>query len=1573
MRDYGERLHTLQRRLQTVSARLEHLYQQTGLPELQGSLLHGVLQRAAAYCTETTTEFEERERRLAMLVQAYTGGSGFATLGGRVLSEADRSFINEFLKKLISRTSIAETLGLDAAALFSIDPVNLANGNYIYEKTLLTIPSHLPLDFRLFYNSGSRDVKSGGWTHNFAVKARLLNGRMEVTLHDGSADNFQIVNDEYIPCAGTLAAFCHTENGYLHTSLDGSVYEFNHEGQLLAKADRIGNRLELRYENGYINTITSNQGDCLTFHYEADRLCLVTDHWGREVALHYDGGILSSVSDTQQEVTEFSYDRSGKLEKIVNANGVACLCNSFDEHGRVTSQTFPDKGEVSYKYLDRERQVVLCEQNGSEVIYEHDEKLRNTGVQYPNGREEIRWNDNNQCAAFTDKLGRQTAFIYDKNANMSGIINARQDRVDIVFSNDNQPLRLAVNGITLYESQYDEQGREIAMKDALSRQRRFEYDAIGNLIAWTAADGSVTRLSYDERGNISEIIEPTGSQRRYEYDALHRVSASMNGKGERTVYHWDARNNLTGITDAEGHTCSYRYDALGNLTESIDYCGMAKRTVYNELNKPACYIDENGRETTIKYDVMWNIKEVVNPDGGITVFSYNDCNQLASVVDPTGAVTKLTYDACGNLVERVAPDGGVYRITYDELNRPITVTNPDDTEVSAQLSALGEVEVLTYADGSQRRYDYDVMGQCVAETDPLGYTVHYEYNSLGQVSRIYDKRGDLEWRGYYPGGLLRFEESAAGSRREYAYDEAQNIISVTNEAGNRWYFDYDKLSRLTRSHNDLGLSESYSYDAMGRLLSVTDGVGACTQYAYSPTGCLTRVQDANGQETAYGYDELDRLISVGQNVPDRVHDLNAEQASITRYERDKLGRVKKMCDALGQTTEYSWDGCGRLLTKLDADGYLTKYAYNRSGLPEQVLYADNRQVQMSYDALGQLASWEDQLGITRVSYDAVGRPTAVIQPQGETHYRWSERGEQIGFIYPDGTETRYSYDQASRLQETVTAAGNVKYEYQADKLTNKYYPNMWKSSYTYDSLGRLQTLAHLSPEGKGDICRYEYDQCGHRSTIERQREGMESGIYSYDYDPAGNLTQVSLNGLAQQKYSYDNRGNRTLFAAAGNQTEYRYDILDRLIACESNAGLSSFHYDRRGNLLSVERDGVPDLSLGFGSLNRLDVLTMDKTTQHYESDGFGLRLSRSQVQGQEANVTQYVLDYTDPTTRLLRKTETIGSSTLATNLLWDGGLLAVGAPGNYLFCLNDELGTPLRTVSTDGRSTEAFSFDVFGQLTAGRQEALPIGFAGYGIEPIGGLYHSRRREYSAEWGRFLSPDPAPASLNKSINHNKYTYCVNDPVNYVDRTGCIFAWLAGGIVGAVVNVASKVVVDTVKTVVTGENSYSSWQDYTGAAVGGFVQGTVLVTTGNPKLAAVAGGATEAFVAGGLGMLTGAKDAPGSLGELAGRTVVGGATSLLFESILPGVEVKGASGVWSRTIKMTSGGLWRNLSWKTVGTGIVAEFPGALLGGFVEDVFSGLFKPTDVYARCPSSPLAFFGRLQAANCPLDSPAG
>jgi RHS repeat-associated protein len=155
----------------------------------------------------------------------------------------------------------------------------------------------------------------------------------------------------------------------------------------------------------------------------------------------------------------------------------------------------------------------------------------------------------------------------------------------------------------------------------------------------------------------------------------------------------------------------------------------------------------------------------------------------------------------------------------------------------------------------------------------------------------------------------------------------------------------------------------------------------------------------------------------------------------------------------------------------------------------------------------------------------------------------------------------------------------------------------------------------------------------------------------------------------------------------------------------------------------------------------------------------------------------------------------------------DEPIIMIDASGNFYYYHYDALGSVVALSKVNGSISEiveAYVYDVFGKCTvvtsagtdgswmtpadgttaAKSQKGNPYLFTGRRYDDeleLKSLYYYRARIYSADLGRFLQPDP----VGYIDSVNLYTYCGNNPVNFIDpyglcKTGGWVDWLHGAL-------------------------------------------------------------------------------------------------------------------------------------------------------------------------------------------------
>ena len=180
-----------------------------------------------------------------------------------------------------------------------------------------------------------------------------------------------------------------------------------------------------------------------------------------------------------------------------------------------------------------------------------------------------------------------------------------------------------------------------------------------------------------------------------------------------------------------------------------------------------------------------------------------------------------------------------------------------------------------------------------------------------------------------------------------------------------------------------------------------------------------------------------------------------------------------------------------------------------------------------------------------------------------------------------------------------------------------------------------------------------------------------------------------------------------------------------------------------------------------------------------------------------------------------RVTETMGSLTTdrwLTYLTGPTGVYAVVVTMNGTntlhYILKDNLGSWTTITDSDGVVEQRLSYDAWGNLRdpntwSGSFTGTPMfdrGFTGHEHLYNFGLINMNGRMYDPMVSSFLSVDQYVQNPSNSQSFNRYAYCLNNPLRYVDPNGELWreAAIVGAIIGTFSNAAAQVMSGNVNT-------------------------------------------------------------------------------------------------------------------------------------------------------------------------------
>ena len=88
----------------------------------------------------------------------------------------------------------------------------------------------------------------------------------------------------------------------------------------------------------------------------------------------------------------------------------------------------------------------------------------------------------------------------------------------------------------------------------------------------------------------------------------------------------------------------------------------------------------------------------------------------------------------------------------------------------------------------------------------------------------------------------------------------------------------------------------------------------------------------------------------------------------------------------------------------------------------------------------------------------------------------------------------------------------------------------------------------------------------------------------------------------------------------------------------------------------------------------------------------------------------------------------------------------------------------------------------------------PIRYRGYYYDNETGLYYLNARYYDPSIGRFISLTILDETKGHINGLNLYMYCNNNPIMYVDPSGCLAFFIITAIIGAVIGFGTALYID-----------------------------------------------------------------------------------------------------------------------------------------------------------------------------------
>jgi RHS repeat-associated protein len=935
------------------------------------------------------------------------------------------------------------------------DPVDLATGLFVYEKTDLSVPDAIPINVtRTYRPSDSNSYAFGvGSSNPYDLRLWSVNNYhdTDLILPDGSRIHYVRTS----PGTDFIDAVYETDSapGPFYKSIirwngggwdlrlkDGTIYAFGEFAPLQSIRDRYGNLLEIERQNvnefnsgvGNITKITAPHGRFVKFTYDtSNRVTQAVDNAGRTVIYTYNtAGRLATSKDPNGGTTTYSYNTAGQMTSIKDPRAITYVTNVYDANGRVTKQTLGDGGVYTFAYT-----------------LDGSGKVTKTRV--------------------TDPLNRVRDITFNGAGYPMTDASAVGTPVERNVSYQRQAGSNLISNVT----------------DELNRTTSYEYDSVGNVTQITELAGApqarITKFAYERVADdyqtntyrLTSITDPLEHTTTYGHDAIGRLTSVRDATGRETVIGYArADQQPTSITDAAGNTTQFDYQGNGDPASVKDPLGNETSLVVDGAGRPTTTIDALGRRTRYTYDAANGLTKLIDPVGQSTLFerdpngnvtkvtdarlktrvmTYDPMDRLATVTDGLNRVERYEYDKTGNLIKLTDRKGQITSFNYDQLNRrsftgfgTVPATNKTPT---------------TYA--STTSYTWDGGDRLAAVNDSIAGDYVNAFDGFDRLSSAAGPTGTV---GYgFDAADRRTSMTISGQAPvTYTYDEANRLSSLAR-GGNTVSMGYDSAGRRSSVTLPNGISQSYGYDDASRLTGITYKLGQATlgdlNYELNPLSQRTAMWGSFariGMPAAMGsatYDNANQRVT--QDGATLTYDANgnltkdASAATFTWNPRNQLATLAK-----GATIgSFAYDPYGRRKSKT-INGTATSFLH------------DGQNIVQEQSAGGSTANMLTDLNLDRV----FSRTTST----GTSHFLTDGSGSTLALADPLGwIGTMYTYDPFGGTTQSGAANDNsYQYTGRENDGTSLYH---YRARYHHPGMARF-----VSPDplglGGGDINLYSY-------------------------------------------------------------------------------------------------------------------------------------------------------------------------------------------------------------------------------------------------------------------------------------------------------------------------------------------------------------------------------------------------------------------------------------------------------------------------------------------------------------------
>ncbi len=618
-----------------------------------------------------------------------------------------------------------------------------------------------------------------------------------------------------------------------------------------------------------------------------------------------------------------------------------------------------------------------------------------------------------------------------------------------------------------------------------------------------------------------------------------------------------------------------------NLNRYNNICWLYADGVFKGYHvsnvKLAIICDTTGNCILINYNTDGSLKNVKYSKGGTSKYIYEltyENGKLKKVIDNiTNKSIEYTYS--GNVLSTISKSGLTYnlKISEDEDSDELEEIKTSNGYIiyNFPLSVVLKSEVNSGLEGEViARWEFKNVGDNTVQiTDIDGNREQIKYAKAGYISEQIIEQN----------GVVVSAEQCVYVKHDYRYTYKARRSSLFEKKIEDFAFELGEHTKTKLNSYDQP-TKSTTYE-----IPVSDSASAKseTTYTYNSSNQLER------EETVVTYSKSGLSNVSYTYITEYSYSADGKTVTKTSWVDGEENLNGKNIEK--QVITDSTDGTRTIKTeaynsKADADKIYTEKKYNSNGQQISEYNGIDGKVSCTYNASGEMqaANYYNKNGIVNrtvsYTYDSQSRVTNVSSA-GSNNFITYTSGE-VTKLY-DGTEAiNLSYDEKRRITEASIGKQTIgSYWYTESTVSGKEAKTVLLSYANFGSFksvaandgsflrgyinGKLHNITNYNKDGSiatdedritKEKTTYTYDSLGRVTKAETEKGGVVTQVSTYRYDRFGNLDRITRadspdsDELSLDRvFAYENNSTKRLyneFIHGKYDTFYKYDKLGRI-------------------------------------------------------------------------------------------------------------------------------------------------------------------------------------------------------------------------------------------------------------------------------------------------------------------------------------------------------------------------------------------------------------------------------------------